>query len=144
LKWRIQRAVKLLIDGYGGINNLRISLYALVLLVSGTIVVVILSALGHINIWVQIIRQTKQIWILVSSIISVLIGIVPSLRLLYNTSQNAGQSRGETIYQKSKMLKDKIGFMDQVKQELDDLFNFMRVTSENTKIELKLLIFVMI
>jgi hypothetical protein len=141
-KWRIQKAATLLVEKYGGMNHLRVRLYGFIAFVLGALMTSILSGLGYINIWTQVINEARQIWILVMSVAGVILAITPSLLFLYNTNQNAETSRGDVIYEEAKDLKDKIGFMGRVRQELDDLFGFIRDYKDETRIELRILIFV--
>jgi hypothetical protein len=114
LIWRAKKAVKLLTEKYGGKTQLRLMLSLLLLTVVFIGMATILRALGTLGDIDQIIKQASDINVFVSSIVALIVAVVPSARLVYLTVINSETSRGDTIMQGAASIKDSIGFMQTV------------------------------
>jgi hypothetical protein len=114
LIWRAKKAVKLLTEKYGGKTQLRLMLSLLLLTVVFIGMATILRALGTLGDIDQIIKQASDINVFVSSIVALIVAVVPSARLVYLTVINSETSRGDAIMQGAASIKDSIGFMQTV------------------------------
>ena len=114
LIWRAKNAVKLLTKKYGGKTQLRLMLFVLLLTVVFIGMATILRALGTLGDIDQIMKQASDINVFVSSIVALVVAIVPSSRLVYLTVINSETSRGDAIMQGAASIKDSIGFLQSV------------------------------
>lgn len=142
LLWRVEKAIKLLID-YGGEDSLRLQVYTLIMSLLGILSIFLLKVIGLFNLWQEMIKIVSNVWSFVVSIIGFLCVSIPSLKLLYDTYKNAGTSRGDVIFaEASSSIKDKVGFMERVKEELNELFEFLNKYKVDTNIELIIMLFI--
>jgi succinate dehydrogenase assembly factor 1 len=142
-KWRIKRAKDLLLEQFGGREQLLASLIAFVLLVIGTTLLIILDACYVINL-TDLITWSTNSYTSIASYFGFIVTLVPSISLFYGANRTSVISRGDEIYREAsdQNLRDNIGFLNKVVNELKDLFEFMSEFREDTNIDLTLVVFV--
>lgn len=142
-KWRIKKAKELLLEQFGGREELRASLVAAILLIIGIIVCIILNSIGLIN-FKDLITWSTNTYESIATYVGFIVTAIPSIQLLYGANRSSVISRGEDIYQQAsdQNVRDKIGFLNKVINELRDLFEFMKQYRDETDIELTLVLFV--
>lgn len=142
-KWRIKKAKELLLEQFGGREELRASLFAAILLIIGIIVCIILDSIGLIK-FKDVITWSTNTYASIATYFGFIVTAIPSIQLLYGANRSSVISRGEDIYQQAsdQNVRDKIGFLNKVINELRDLFEFMKQYRDETDIELTLVLFV--
>ena len=142
-KWRIKRAKDLLLEQFGGREQLLASLIAFVLLVIGIILFIILDAC-HVIRLKDIITWSTNSYTSIATYFGFIVTLVPSISLLYGANRTSVISRGDAIYLEAsdQNLRDNIGFLNKVVNELKDLFEFMKEFRDDTNIDLTLVVFV--
>lgn len=142
-KWRIKRAKDLLLEQFGGREQLLASLIAFVLLVIGTTLFIILDAY-HVIKSKDLITWSTNSYTSIASYFGFIVTLVPSISLLYGANRTSVISRGDAIYREAsdQNLRDNIGFLNKVVNELKDLFEFMKDFRDDTNIDLTLVVFV--
>ena len=142
-KWRIKKAKELLLEQFGGREELRASLIAAILLIIGIIACIILDSNGLIN-FKDLITWSTNTYASIATYFGFIVTAIPSIQLLYGANRSSVISRGEDIYRQAsdQNVRDKIGFLNKVVNELRDLFEFMKQYRDETDIELTLVLFV--
>eukprot|EP01036_Dinobryon_divergens_P025794 gene25794-34378_t len=149
-EWRIQKAIQLLEEQYGG----KVYLQAAVVL--STIVISLLAVLA-VNFLDKVVLPS-DFWELEAYVPEVLdklvkkesenvlvSAILSAVSFFWSKSifQSAGKDRGRAIYEKVKAVKDDTGIMAMVKGELSELFAFINKDFKKaTGIQLRLVLFV--
>ena len=149
-KWRIQRAVKLMEDKFGNTKTLSVVVILSTVSIAAMTVILLLSTdklllkidlldLGQsLPTFIQDLAKNQPENYLVSAVLSVV-----SFFWSYSIFQFAGVDRGTDIYEKAESVKDKIGLMAMVREELMELFNFINKDFKNgTGIQLRLVLFI--
>ena len=127
-QWRIEQAQKKLEIQYGGKNGLR----AIVLFSVVTILSILASAVLSIMNIIPLQRAWESGTQTASATVAAAVGMVSALaasaQFLYSNSKASG-SQGEAILAKAKNIKvrDDLGFISSVRNEIDQLFSFMKV-----------------
>ena len=127
-QWRIEQAQKKLEIQYGGKNGLR----AIVLFSVVTILSILASAVLSIMNIIPLQRAWETGTQTASATVAAAVGMVSALaasaQFLYSNSKASG-SQGEAILAKAKNIKvrDDLGFISSVRNEIDQLFSFMKV-----------------
>jgi hypothetical protein len=88
--WRVEKAIALLIEGYGGEDSFRFKVYPILAVLLGSLILLVLRAIG-LGVFLT---QLGQMW---TYIVAVL-GVSPSLKLFYDAYKNAGTSRGDALF----------------------------------------------
>ena len=141
-RWRIETAKRKLRDEYGE-SGLVIFVIIGVIFVVGSVALIVLSFTILTSFWKDF-RTTASSFVPVLVSLMVVGGtIVPSLRLLKKSFDNANVSQGELFYREGNgTIVDNIGFLSRVKEELSELFHFMSHFTAETGIKLRLVVFV--
>jgi len=88
--WRVEKAIALLIEGYGGEDKLRFQLYFPILVVLlGLLLSLVLKTVGAVQLLNDILTKLGLMW----KIILASLGAIPSLKLLFDANKNAVTSR---------------------------------------------------
>ena len=135
-KWRTKTAKKKLIETYKGERNLHIFVILATLSLGGLFIITFLYALDII----ELPKADKYENYLITAFCT-------SMSYFWGNSvfQSAQVSRGDEIFSKAEAdaAKDKIGLMNDVREELCSLFEFINVDFKNgTSIQLKLVLFI--
>lgn len=138
LLWRVEKAIKLLIENYGGDYKLRLYLYFAIISLLGFVFIIIMKLSGLVDLWNYIVGRIGNIWVTIISSLAA----IPSLKFFYDIITSASISRGEALFTEASNIKDSIGFMEKNQQELNDLFNFLNKYKKDTDIELRILLFI--
>ena len=134
-EWRVRRAIELLESQYGGKTNLRVFLFLSFLSILALSVILLLYILDFIELPKEM-GESQQF---VISIILAAISFVGSNSVF----RAAEMDRGLSIYNESKSVKDQIGLMASVREELSHLFDFINVHfKQETGIQLRLVLFI--
>ena len=149
-KWRIQRAVKLMEDKFGNAKTLSVVVILSTASIAAMAVILLLSTdkllvkidlldLGQsLPIFIQDLAKNQPENYLVSAVLSMV-----SFFWGYSVFKFAGVDRGADIYEKAESVKDKIGLMAMVREELMELFNFINEDfKKGTGIQLRLVLFI--
>ena len=134
VKWRIKTAKKKLIEAYGGERKLQL----FVLLATACLVILTIGTFLFIFDIIPLPPKEKFEHYLVTAFVS-------SISYFWGNSifQSAQVSRGDEIFSKAEAVKDKIGLMKDVREELSSLFEFINKDfKEGTSIQLKLVLFI--
>jgi hypothetical protein len=149
-QWRIQRAVELMEEKYGGrtmlavvvvLSTVSIAVMMVILLLSIDKVLVKIDPLDlgkSLPSFIQDLAKNEPENYIVSGILSI-------ITFFWSNSifQSAGVDRGAAIYEKAESVKDKIGLMATVREELTELFDFINKDFKNaTGIQLRLVLFI--
>ena len=134
LEWRVQKAVKLLTEKYGGKTWLRLFLLLLVVLflivIISTVLLLagkkarssfvnIMSNVGVIGTLLPLLetllkKQIGDTIIYISGVITASVSVLTAIQLVYLTVVNTGTSRGDAILAEAVSIKDSIGFLQRV------------------------------
>jgi hypothetical protein len=105
-KWRVEKAIALLIESYGGEDKLRFQLYFPILVVLlGLLLALVLKTVGAVQLLNDILTKLGLMW----KIILASLGAIPSLKVLYDANKNAATSRGDALFaEASGSIKDNV------------------------------------
>ena len=134
VKWRIKTAKKKLIEAYKGERNLHI----FVILATVSLGVLIIACFMYVLDIIELPKANKYENYLITAFCT-------SMSYFWGNSifQSAQVSRGDEIFGKAEAVKDKIGLMNDVREELSSLFEFINEDfKDGTSIQLKLVLFI--
>jgi DNA-binding beta-propeller fold protein YncE len=138
VRWRVKKAIKLLKKKY----NVRAYAMLLVSLILTTVVTVVLEACGLTNVVNAMRSASHHVWELVVGVVAFIAAAVPTAGFALQSHRDASTSRGSAIFEQAKAVKDHLGFMSQVKGELQELFEFLFEFQQETKTQLVIVAFV--
>ena len=122
--WRAKRGLQALKELYGTGGLYRIAIYALLVLLA-VVAVVVMETTGIVT-FVQSIRDSTEGAIaVVSASVAAVLAVAPAGALAWRSNRESGQSRGEKIFNEARHVKDSLGFLADVKLELQELFQFL-------------------
>lgn len=125
MRWRVQKGIRQLEQRYGGRTVLRLGFVLLTLFVLSIIVLATVIGMNH-QAFLSVVRSSAAtVTATVVTVTALIAGTVPAARLLFFTKQDVGTSRGDTIFNEANNVRDTVGFMNHVREELDELFRFM-------------------
>ena len=140
--WRVETAKRKLVEDFGE-RGLHVLVFFALVFAIGLPTLVVLSFTILYSFWSNVKATASSFVPLIFSLMIVLGTLVPFMRLLKHTSDNANQSQGDKFYEEGNgAIRDNIGFMSRVKSELNHLFQFIAKFTEETGIKLKLVLFV--
>ena len=135
-KWRVRRAKKELEERFGLFYIRRVAVYTLVLILA-LIALVVVEATGTTHVFTAIyssIRSSIDAAIgAIAGLLAAVAAIVPSFKLAFVSNQESSMSRGDVIFKKASTFRDKLGFLESVKRDLQELFDFLREFEEDIK-----------
>ena len=125
--WRVKSAVRLLKKEYG-VAGLRARVLLLLAVAAGVVAVVVCEAVGASHLLDALVRARRDAASaarVIAGGVAALAAAVSSARLATRSSRSTG-SRGSAIFEEAKSVKDQLGFMSKCKEELNELFRFLR------------------
>ena len=140
-EWRVKRAKKELIERFTLPYIRKVVAYAVVVLLA-LVAFVVVEAAGYtsivVDIHADIVSSIEAVLAVITGLVSAVAAIVPSFRLAFVSNKESNVSRGDVIFKKASKVKDQLGFLAQVKEELQELFDYLREFEEQvgTKIVL--------
>ena len=140
-RWRVEAALRLLKERYGA-SALYVRAVLLVLCLLFVPVMVALESSGVTSVSTTLISAHEHdIVVFIVATVTFVVSLASSLGLISQTAQDS-TSRGDAIFEEGQNVKDRLGFMSKVKQELNDLFIFLRKFHAMTKTQLVLVLFI--
>ena len=128
-KWRVKRAKKELEERFGQFYIRRVAVYTLVLILA-LIALVVVEATGTTHVFTaiysSIVSSIDAAIGAITGLLAALATIVPSFKLALASNQESSVSRGEVIFKKASTVKDQLGFLESVKRDLQELFDYLR------------------
>ena len=128
-KWRVKQAKKQLVERFGLPHIRRVAAYSVVLVLA-IIALIVIEATRTTDIFTGIYRSVissvDAALAAIAGFLGIVALIVPSFKLAFASNQESSVSRGEVIFKQASSVKDELGFLEKVKQELQDLFDFLR------------------
>jgi hypothetical protein len=142
--WRAEKAKEVVIQSYGGIRTLRLRIL-LLFFCCFILLVCLILALCFLRELIHFFRSHQS-----GGVVSLLsfLGffggtLYPILEMLFRTGKATNTSQGERIYNEASDGREKLGFLHQVREELDQLFKFLGDTyQKETGESLTLVIFI--
>ena len=128
-KWRVECAKKKLVERFGQSYMRRVAAYTVVLMLA-LLVLIVLEVTGYAHaftaIYSSIVSSIDAAIGVVAGLLATVAAIVPSFRLAFASNQESSVSRGEVIFNKASTVKDQLGFLESVKRDLQELFDYLR------------------
>mmetsp|Transcript_42839 Transcript_42839/g.142591 ORF Transcript_42839/g.142591 Transcript_42839/m.142591 type:complete len:613 (-) Transcript_42839:732-2570(-) len=144
-RWRARQALTALKKQYGK-YGLFFRALLLVLLIAAAVTFLVLEVTGAFLITTFIASAVDSVSGIIgtaAAAVSALLAAVPAIGLGVQSARESGQSRGDKIFKEAKTVKDELGFLATVKNELNELFDFLTdVFKEETDRELIIVAFV--
>ena len=133
-EWRVKRAKTLLVERFGLPLIRRAIAYAVVvLLILAALVVGETTGYGstgypRITAVLQgsVASSIETALAVITGLLAAVAAIVPSFKLAFASSTESNVSRGDVIFKKASTVRDQLGFLAMVKQELQELFDYLR------------------
>lgn len=128
-KWRVKRAKRELEERFGLFYIRRVAVYTLVLILAlVALVVVEATETTHVftAIYSSIVSSIDAAIGAIAGLLTAVATIVPSFKLALASNQESSVSRGEVIFKKASTVKDQLGFLESVKRDLQELFDYLR------------------
>ena len=140
-RWRVEAALRLLKERYGA-SALYVRAIALVLCLLFVSIMVALESSGTTSVLTTLVSAREhEIVVFAVATVTFLVSLASSLCLISQTAQDS-TSRGDEFFEQGQNVKDLLGFMSKVKEELNELFNFLREFRAMTKTQLVLVLFI--
>ena len=137
--WRIKKSIELLEKTYGG--KLMLQLWCILLFLVG--VLVVLLALGVTLTAIEDKNSNyDDIWAIFATAIPGCAWLKVFVDAIAAMNKVSDTSRGEFLFEESKSIRDRTGFMSDVRKELSDLFKFINEDFRETGIQLLLVRFI--
>jgi len=127
-KWRVERAKKKLVDRFGLPLIRRAIAYAVVvLLVLITLIVVEATRTTHIIVefHASVASSIETALAVITGLVGAVAAIVPSFKLAFASNKESSVSRGDELFKEASTIRDQLGFLAKVKEELQLLFDFL-------------------
>ena len=128
-EWRVKRAKQQLVEHFGLPLIRRAITYAVVFLFA-LVALVIVETTGKTRVILDIhasaISYFETVLVAVAGLVGSVAAILPSFKLAFASSKESNLNRGVDIFMKASKIKDQLGFLAQVKLELQELFNYLR------------------
>ena len=139
LQWRVQRAVDILKEEFGGTAALFARFVILTVLLAGLLVFTVLSYYFE-TLTIKISEFNDNQLATVASILTSAYYLWTTCNVIF---QSAEVDRGQAIYSDAISVKDKIGFLAKVRNELSELFKFINNDFKDlTQKQLRLVLFI--
>jgi hypothetical protein len=126
--WRVERAKDKLVEDFGLPLIRRAVAYAVVVvLVLITLIVVEATRTTHIitEFHASVASSIETALAVITGLLATVAAIVPSFKLLFASNKESNVSRGEVIFKEASSVRDQLGFLAKVKEELQLLFDFL-------------------
>ena len=139
--WRVRRAKKELVTRFGLVYIRRVVVYAVVVMLV-LITLIVVEAAGHTqvfrDVYESVVSSIDRIIGAIAVLLATVVAIVPSFKLAFASNEESSVSRGEVIFKQASSVKDQLGFLEMVKRDLQELFDYLREFEE--KLETKIVI----
>ena len=144
VKWRVKKAMSILHQKFGGPGQLAVVFFFSNIVIIMLIVVLACSTEGAIQFWGQAVSTGKKVVRVIAGVIATIAGLAPTITFAYRVVVSSSVSQGDAIFDKAEKgsIRDKIGFMNHVRDEVDELFDFIAEYKKGMKVDMKLLLFV--
>jgi hypothetical protein len=139
-KWRVKKAIDLLKEKYSASLRARVAL--LVVTILALLAWPVLEVCGATNIGGTLRTAGEHSVEVVGGIIAVATVALPTIAFVLQSHKKASTSRGSAIFEEAKEVKDHLGFMSKVRNELQELFDFLCEFKEKTGTKLIIVAFV--
>ena len=140
-EWRVRRAKKELIERFTLPYIRKVIAYAVVFSLA-LVVLIVIEATGYteiiINFHASVLSSFEAVIAVITGLVGAVAAIVPSFKIAFASNTESTVSQGDSIFKEASKVKDKLGFLAKVKEELQELFNYLRDFEEEvgTKIVL--------
>ena len=132
-KWRVKRAKKELTERFGLPFIRRVIAFTVVVLLA-LVALIVLEATKNTHIVERIyesfLSSIEAALAVITGLVGAVAAFVPSFKLAFASSKESNVSRGDEIFKEAKMVKDQLGFLAKVKDELQELFDYLREFEE--------------
>ena len=112
-----------------GVNGLRQRIALFVVFVLALIALIVVEAAGYAHIFLaihaSIVASYEAAIAVIAGLVGAVAAIVPLLKLAFASNQESSVSGGDVIFKQASTIKDKLGFLSTVKQELQLLFDYL-------------------
>ncbi|KAJ8605434.1 hypothetical protein CTAYLR_003312 [Chrysophaeum taylorii] len=147
-KWRVRTAMALLKRRYG-VRGLELRVFLFVGIAVAFVAILFFEALGISNAMIKTIYaagyQAESVAQSLSATVAAIVAFASSFTLVRQTWQDSETSRGDYFFAQAKSIdsvRTRLGFMSQVKFELNELFDFLRDFGNKTSTELVIVCYV--
>ena len=140
-EWRVRRAKKELIERFTLPYIRKVIAYAVVFSLA-LVVLIVIEATGYteiiINFHASVLSSFEAVIAVITGLVGTVAAIVPSFKIAFASNKESTVSQGDSIFKEASKVKDELGFLAKVKEELQELFNYLRDFEEEvgTKIVL--------
>ena len=132
-EWRVRSAKKLLAERFDMSLIRRAIAYAVVFLLA-LVALIVVEATGHTQILAEfhasVVGYFQAALVGITGLVGAVVAILPSFKLAFASSAESSVSRGDVLFKEASMVKDQLGFLAKVKQELQELFDFLHEFEE--------------
>ena len=135
-EWRVWRAKRGLVKRFG-LPYLRMIVACMAACALVLVVLIVLEATGYTSIVAEIRRSVvsfQAALVTIASLAVAVAAVVPLFKLAFAAKQEAltpNVSHGDVLFKQAAQVKDQLGFLAKVKQELQELFDYLRVFNDN-------------
>ena len=135
-EWRVWRAKRGLVTRFG-LPYLRMIVACMAACALVLVVLIVLEATGYTSIVAEIRRSDvsfQAALVTIASLAVAVAAVVPLFKLAFAAKQEAltpNVSHGDVLFKQAAQVKDQLGFLAKVKQELQELFDYLRVFNDN-------------
>ena len=128
-KWRVTSAKKQLVQQFG-LSFIRWAIAYAVVVLLALVALIVTEVTGRTTIIVEfqanVASSIEAALVVIAGIVGTLAAIVVTFKFIFASHRASNVSRGEIIFKEAaSMVKDQLGFLDKVKQELKELFAFL-------------------
>ena len=142
-RWRVRRAKKELEERFGQFYIRQVAAYTMVLMLA-VVALIVVEATGTTHVFTAIYDSIKSSIDAavgaIAGLLAAVAAIVPSFKLAFASNKESNVSRGEVLFKEALMIKDRLGFLAKVKQELQDLFDFLHEFEEQANFGTKIVL----
>ena len=124
-KWRVKRAKKELIERFGRPFIRWAIVYAVVFSLA-LVTLIVLEATGSTHIFTEFDASVAIIALrFITGLFAAVVAFVPLFKLVFVSNKESHVSRGEAIFKQALTVRDHLGFLATVRQELQELFDYL-------------------
>ena len=127
-EWRVERAKKQLIERFGlPLIRMAIAYAVVVLLVLVALIVVEVTGTTHIitALHASVASSIETALAVITGLVATVAAILPSFKLAFASNKESNVSRGDELFEEASTIRDQLGFLAKVKDELQLLFDFL-------------------
>ena len=144
--WRVTRAKKILVERFGLTLIRRAIAYAVVFLIV-LVTLIVLEATRTTHAIAELHARftssiesalTTTLATTIAGLLTTVKAIVPSFKLAFASNMESNVFQGEEIFKKASTVRDQLGFLAMVKQELQELFDYLREFERETGVKIVL------